>query len=140
MRVGKRPTELGGKMGVEFAQKGDFKNAMKWLDAGRSLNNAESILRKYGNSGVAALRNATPKDSGETAYGWEYRIEKSQNGVELLFVNNAHPELSVNLALLIQLGHATRNGGYVPPVNYIRPALMPILKAAGEELTRGYFK
>lgn len=140
MRVGKRPTELGGKMRVDFTQKGDFKNAMKWLDSGRTLNGVESILRKYGSSGVAALRNATPRDSGETAYGWDYRIKKSQNGVELIFVNNAHPELSVNLAMLIQLGHATKNGGYVQPVNYIRPALMPILKAAGEELARRYFK
>ena len=126
-------------MKISFTQKGDFSNAINFLSRGRTKNDARAIFEKYGASGVTALRNATPKDSGETAAGWEYKIVDENGSLELIFYNVAHPELSVNLAMLIQLGHATRNGGYVPPVNYIHPAIAPIFKAAGEELVRRYF-
>ena len=124
-------------MGVRFTQKGKFENASKWLQ--KSRNSAiKYAFRTYGEAGVTALMEATPKRSGETAYAWEYRIVENSKGIELVFVNNAHPELEVNLAMLIQLGHATGTGGYVPPVNYIRPAIFPIYKKAGEELLRRF--
>lgn len=124
-------------MGVKFTQKGKLTNASKWLQKSRN-NEIKNIFKAYGEVGVTALMEATPKDSGETAYSWEYRIVENAKGVELIFVNNAHPELKVNLAMLIQLGHATGTGGYVPPVDYIRPAILPIYKKAGEELLRRF--
>lgn len=123
-------------MRVTFDSKGNFENAIKFL--GKCTNmEQKSILEKYGKIGVESLRANTPKRSGETAAGWDYRI--NQNGdksLELEFFNRAHPELNVNLAVLIQLGHGTRTGGYVPPVNYIQPVMTPIYKAVGEELVR----
>lgn len=124
-------------MRVKYTQKGKFENASKWLQKARN-NEIKNILKTYGEAGVTALMEATPKRSGETAYAWEYRIVENSKGIELVFVNNAHPELEVNLAMLIQLGHATGTGGYVPPVNYIRPAIFPIYKKAGEELLRRF--
>ena len=123
-------------MRVTFDSKGDFENAIKFL--GKCTNmEQKSILEKYGKIGVESLRANTPKRSGETAAGWGYRINQNGNkNLELEFFNRAHPELNVNLAVLIQLGHGTRTGGYVPPVNYIQPVMTPIYKAVGEELVR----
>lgn len=123
-------------MRVTFDSKGDFENATKFL--GKCTNmEQKSILEKYGKIGVESLRANTPKRSGETAAGWDYRINQNGNkNLELEFFNRAHPELNVNLAVLIQLGHGTRTGGYVPPVNYIQPVMTPIYKAVGKELVR----
>ena len=123
-------------MRVTFESKGEFENAIKFL--GKCTNMEQrSILEKYGKIGVESLRANTPKRSGETAAGWDYRINQNGNkSLELEFFNRAHPELNVNLAVLIQLGHGTRTGGYVPPRNYIQPAMTPIYKAVGEELVR----
>lgn len=123
-------------MKVTFESKGDFENAIKFLGKCTTMEQ-RSILEKYGQVGVAALRANTPKRSGATAAGWDYQIIQNGNSsLELAFFNHAHPELSVNLAVLIQLGHGTRTGGYVPPRNYIQPAMNPIYKAVGEELVR----
>lgn len=123
-------------MKVTFDSKGDFDNAIKFL--GKCTNmEPRSILEKYAKIGVESLRANTPKRSGETAAGWDYRIIQNGNkNLEVEFYNHAHPELNVNLAVLIQLGHGTRTGGYVPPVNYIQPAMNPIYKAVGDELVR----
>ena len=123
-------------MKVTFDSKGDFGNSIKFLGKCTKMEQ-RSILEKYAQIGVGALRANTPKRSGQTAAGWDYRIIQNGNkNLEVEFFNNAHPELSVNLAVLIQLGHGTRTGGYVPPVNYIQPAMTPIYKAVGEELVR----
>lgn len=123
-------------MKVSFDSKGDFDNAIKFL--GKCTNmEPRSILENYAKIGVESLRANTPKRSGETAAGWDYRIIQNGNkNLEVEFYNHAHPELNVNLAVLIQLGHGTRTGGYVPPVNYIQPAMNPVYKAVGDELVR----
>lgn len=123
-------------MKVTFESKGDFENTIKFLGKCTKMEQ-RSILEKYGQIGVEALRANTPKRSGETAAGWDYQIiQNGNNNLELAFFNHAHPELRVNLAVLIQLGHGTRTGGYVPPINYIQPAMKPIYKAVGDELVR----
>lgn len=122
-------------MRVRFEERGDFTNIRAYLKKQISTNH-DDILVKAGELGVSLLKNNTPKRSGITAQGWGYKIVKESSSRELIFFNNAHPELSVNLAVLIQLGHGTRNGGYVPPVDYIRPAILPVYKMVGEAINR----
>jgi hypothetical protein len=49
--------------------------------------------------------------------------------VEIGWTNDAHPEASVNIAKLIELGHGTGTGGYVAPKPYIKKAMEPIWKS-----------
>lgn len=125
-------------MRVHFTSHGDFANSRSFLKKGSDKSKYHEILTKAGEMGVGLLQAGTPKRSGITASGWNYKIEGKKDSEELIFYNNAHPELSVNLAMLIQLGHGTRNGGYVPPVNYIHPAMEPVYKMVGEELSRSF--
>lgn len=88
--------------------------------------NYRSILENYARQGVNALSSATPKDSGFTAASWTYEITIDGNGISITW-NNTHIEKGyANIAILIQYGHGTRNGGYVQGRDYINPALRPI--------------
>lgn len=122
---------------ISIRHKGDFKKTEKLLK--KSLGrNYRSILEKYAEQGVRALSSATPKDTGETAASWYYEIIQNEDGLSIVW-QNSHVEKYVNIAIILQYGHATRNGGYVQGRDYINPALKPIFdkmaEAAWKEVT-----
>lgn len=127
-------------MRIDVTTSGDFNNTIKWLNEAKDKV-PDSTLRNMGREGVAALRSATPKgETGETAAGWDYVVTKRKYGAELAFTNNAHPETQANVAKLIQFGHGTGTGGYVPPRDFINPALRGLLSTAGDRLAKEMFK
>lgn len=94
-----------------------------------------STLDEYGRKGVEALQAATPIDTGMTANSWYYTIERTRNSVSLSFYNsNVHN--GVPIAIILQYGHATRNGGWVEGIDYINPAIRPIF----EEMANNMWK
>lgn len=98
-----------------------------------------SDLDKYGREGVAALEAATPVDTGLTARSWFYKIERKDGLVSITF-NNSNVQNGVPIAIILQYGHATRNGGWVEGRDYINPAIQPIFdkiaKDAWREVTK----
>lgn len=92
-------------------------------------------LKKYGEKGVAALREATPKDSGKTAEAWSYEITQ-EPGRTAIYWKNSHVENGVNIAVILQYGHGTRTGGFVEGIDYITPAIRPIF----EEMANAVWK
>jgi len=103
--------------------RGDYrktKDFIKNLKDGKEL----SDLDRYGQMGVEALRNATPKDTGRTADSWAYRItqEGIWKGIEWYNTNQTE-DGGPSVAILIQYGHATRSGSYVLGYDYINPAM-----------------
>lgn len=90
-------------------------------------------LKKYGEKGVAALREATPKDSGKTAEAWSYEITQ-EPGRTAIYWKNSHVENGVNIAVILQYGHGTRTGGFVEGIDYITPAIRPIFKEMADEV------
>ncbi len=85
------------------------------------------ILAKYGEMGVKALQEATPKRSGLTANSWSYEITMPEPGrLQLFFTNSNVIHEWANVAVLIQYGHATGTGGWVEGIDYINPALKSI--------------
>lgn len=112
------------KLMISFRSKGSFTNTTDFLKR-LSKMSIDDILNHYGDEGVAALRNATPVDSGLTADSWYYEIVK-ENGQISIRWNNRNVNKGVNIAVILQYGHGTRNGGYVQGRDYINPALQPI--------------
>lgn len=110
---------------ISFSQKGDFKKLTKFLQRAKSKVSL-STLDKYGREGVAALQSATPVDTGLTANSWYYKIEQTKTGVTIGFYNSNIQNGYVNIAIILQYGHATRNGGWVEGRDYINPAVQPI--------------
>lgn len=122
---------------ISFKQKGDFSKTEKFLK--KSLGrDYRSVLEKYARQGVVALSAATPVDTGLTASSWSYEIIQNESGISVEW-HNSNINRGVNIALILQYGHGTRNGGYVVGRDYINPALRPIFddmaNAAWREVT-----
>lgn len=127
-------------MRITVTTKGDFKNTISWLQK-TSKKVPTNSLNQIGKQGVSALRGATPRGAtGQTSMGWQYKIKRTGYGADVVWYNTAHPGESVNIAKIIQLGHGTGTGGYVPPIDYINPALSGVMADAGDKLARELFK
>lgn len=109
---------------VSFKHKGDFSKTIKFLGQAAGLTNLVDF-DKYGQAGVAALALATPTDTGLTASSWSYKITKRHDSVTIEFTNS-NVQNGVPIAIILQYGHATRNGGWVEGTDYINPAIRPI--------------
>lgn len=113
-------------MSITYSYKGDFKKTENFLKKSVELRVEE--LETYGQQGVDALAKATPVDTGLTASSWYYEIKRTNNSVTIEWKNSNVVD-GVPIALIIQLGHGTRNGAYVQGVDYINPALKPVFES-----------
>lgn len=117
-------------MGFFFTHKGNFKKTEKLLK--KSLGkDYRSVLEKFAQQGVRALSAATPVDTGVTAASWSYGIIQNEGSLSVIW-KNSNVQKGVNIALLLQYGHGTRNGGYVIGRDYINPALKPLFDAMAD--------
>ena len=111
---------------ITFTQKGNFKKTQTFLQKARYRYYLDH-LDKFGKEGVQALSLATPKDTGKTAGSWYYQIKETKNGVVIEWLNSNIQDY-VNIALILQYGHATGTGGYVRGIDYINPAMRPLFE------------
>lgn len=117
--------------------KGSYKQTEDWL---RKIVNGDIFksMERYGREGVAALRSATPVESGETANSWTYEVKQDATSYSIIW-SNTHVEKGRPIAILLQYGHGTGTGGYVQGRDYINPAIQPIFDrmadAAWKEVT-----
>lgn len=116
---------------ISVTQKGDFKRTDRFL-SGLVHRHYMRKMRHYGQKGVDALKAATPKDSGATAEAWRYEIVE-EPGRTALYWRNDHVVNGTNIAVILQYGHATRNGGFVEGTDYINPAIRPIFEEMARE-------
>ena len=119
---------------IRFRQKGDFRKATRYFERLREIVHL-GTLDKYGREGVAALASATPVESGKTASSWYYEITNNGQTAKISFYNS-NVNKGVPIAIVIQYGHGTRNGGWVEGRDYINPAIQPIFERIAEEIWR----
>ena len=115
---------------ITFRHKGNFNKLTVFLEKADRTARLKD-LDKYGREGVAALASATPVDTGLTASSWYYEI-KRQNGVVALNFCNSNVNNGIPIAIILQYGHGTRNGGWVEGRDYINPAIQPIFDKLAE--------
>ena len=120
---------------ITFRQKGDFSKLSTFLERAKEAIKLGQ-LDKYGRLGVDALSSATPVDTGKTAASWSYNIVHIIDGVTIEFYNSNMADKDTPVAILLQYGHATRNGGYVKGIDYINPAIRPIFEQLATEAWR----
>lgn len=116
---------------MTFKQQGDFKKLSSFLERMKKPLK-KTTLDKYGKEGVKALMAATPVDTGLTASLWHYDINMSKDSSSISFYND-NIDNSVPIAIILNYGHGTRNGGYVKGRNYINPAIQPIFDKLAQE-------
>lgn len=123
---------------ITIKAKGDLSKTYNFLKRA-SARDFYKKLDKYGEEGVAALSMATPVDTGKTAASWSYEISQTKTAVTITW-RNSNVVNGVPIALILQYGHGTRNGGYVQGRDYINPAIQPIfdkiLDSAWKEVTK----
>lgn len=124
-----------GKTALSFKTKGNFKKTERYLEKTQKLF-SRIDFDHYANLGVSALQRATPIDSGKTADSWSYRIARTDHSVTISFLNS-NVKQGIPVAILIQYGHATISGGWVEGVDYINPAIEPIVEDITNKLKKG---
>lgn len=122
-------------MSILFRVKGNWDKTEKFLKRS-SEGDIFKNLERFGEMGISALQDATPKDTGFTASSWSYRIERDSKGVTITWENSHVEKGWANIAILLQFGHGTRNGGYVKGRDYINPAMRPIFDKIAEDAWR----
>ena len=117
---------------ISFEVSGSFKNTEKFL---KTMKSGEIFkeLNKYGQIGVEALSRATPVDSSLTAQSWTYEVINKSGKYEIIW-KNTNVESGIPVAILIQYGHATRNGGWIEGRDYINPAIQPLFDKIAEDV------
>lgn len=105
----------------------DHGGLVKYLEGAKSAV-SHSTLSRTGKKAVEALKKNTPVDTGLTANSWFYKISKGTDYVAISF-HNSNIQNGVLIAVILQYGHTTRQGGYVQGRDYINPALKPIFDA-----------
>jgi len=126
-------------MKISVKSKGDWEKTTKLLER-TSKNSVDlNVLRQYGELGVQSLSQYTPKDTGETAEAWYYTIENQNDKYKIVFKNRNIVD-GVPIAIILQYGHVTRNGGWVEGRDYINPALHPIFDGMATKVWREAIK
>ena len=119
---------------ISFRQKGDFSKLTRFLEKAKNAVHLGD-LDKYGREGVAALSSATPMDTGVTANSWYYKIV-NKNGSATISFYNSNIQNGVPIAIILQYGHGTRNGGWVEGRDYINPSIQPIFDRIANDAWR----
>lgn len=116
---------------ISFRQKGDFSKLTNFLEKSKEIVKLGNLDR-YGREGIQALSSATPKESGLTASSWSYEIVH-RNGSSSIEFHNSNINNGVPIAIILQYGHGTRNGGWVEGRDYINPSIQPIFDKIANE-------
>lgn len=112
---------------VEVKDSGKFGKTNDFLYSIKDFKklSTKARLEALAVEGVKSLAEATPKKTGKTASSWSYEIEE-KNGKTVINWNNSNVIRGINIAVILQYGHGTKNGGYVHGRDYINPALQSI--------------
>lgn len=119
---------------ISYECKGNYSNTFKYLKRMLAMF-ARGDFNKYGRKGVEALMANTPTDTGRLKNSWYYDVKLSLNKVVITWCNS-DIEGGVPVALILQYGHATKNGGWVEGIDYINPAMQPIFELILKDIIR----
>lgn len=117
---------------IEITVTGDTKRTEKFL---ASMANGDPFkgLESLAQEGVAALKSVTPHATGETAAAWTYEIEQGEGSFTIWWLNT-HTVEGFNVAIGLQYGHGTGQGGWVQGYDYINPALRPVFDKIADKV------
>lgn len=122
------------KIGVS-SRGGKSKGLMSILDDYSSAK-LRSTFEDVGKRGLNKMVEATPKRTGETAAAWKMDVTESDNGLDIVYSNSKTIKDGTPLVILIKQGHGTRNGGYVPPNDFITPVVDSTAKELARKIKR----
>ena len=114
------------KQFVSFGYDKRFNNRIKSRLNRMKVDKKFIRLNEFGQEGVDRLQAATPVRTGKTANSWYYEISENNGKTNLIWYNTNINE-GVNIAVIIDSGHASLDGSWVQGYNYINSALEPVI-------------
>lgn len=117
---------------ISFRDRGSFRHSENILKRIQSQDFYRR-LESYALLGLYALESATPIDSGDSAKSWTYKIIRTKNSASISYSNTNLTE-GIPVVILVQYGHATKNGGFVKGIDFINPAIKPVFEEIRDEI------
>ena len=112
---------------------GKTKGLMSILDNYSSAK-LKPTFEAVGKAGLKQLVDDTPVRSGKTANSWTMDITEANDKLDLIYGNSNTISDGTPLVILIKQGHGTRNGGYVPPNDFITPIVDKTAKEISKKI------
>lgn len=119
---------------ISFSSSSHFEKTSRRLQKLSKLR-ISAQLDEAGKKGLAALSDATPKDTAQTSAQWGYKVLKKKNTWQVIWTNSNVVD-GVPVVILLQYGHATRDGGYIQGRDFINPAIKPIFDQIKNDVWR----
>lgn len=123
---------------IEFESRGSFRNTENFLSV-MKRKDIYASLERYGREGMQGLAANTPVESGITANAWSYRVYRTGKVYGITWYNH-HVESGIPIVILLQYGHATRNGGFVQGRDFINPVIRPLFDRIANEVWKAVQK
>lgn len=111
---------------VTFGYDKRFNNRMKHRLEKMKVDKKFIKLNEFGQEGVDRLQAATPVRTGKTANSWYYEIYEEGGKTHLTWYNT-NVNQGINVAIIIDTGHAALDGSWTQGYNYIDSAIRPIM-------------
>ena len=119
---------------ITFKHKGNFKKTYSFFEKALEIGKL-GFLDRYGREGVEDLSAGSPKDTGLLSKSWYYKIERDGKNVVLRWCNS-DIEGGQSVAVLLQYGHATKGGKWVEGIDFVNPAIRPIMNRIADEAAK----
>lgn len=105
-------------MPIKVKIKGTYDKTYKYFHTALTITSIQK-LKNIAEKALEKLKDATPKDSNLTANSWGYEIiQNGSKGVSLYFTNS-NVKNGVNIAIILDAGHATVNGRWIEGKKYL---------------------
>ena len=105
-------------MPIKIKVKGTYDKTYKYFHTALTITSIQK-LKIIAEKALEKLKDATPKDSNLTANSWGYEIiQNGSKGVSLYFTNS-NVKNGVNIAIILDAGHATVDGRWIEGKKYL---------------------
>ncbi len=105
-------------MPIKVKTKGNYDKTYKYFQTALTITSIEK-LQQLAEKAVDKLKAATPKDSNVTANSWGYEIIQNGNKGVSLYFTNSNVKNGVNIAIILDSGHATVDGRWINGKKYL---------------------
>ena len=105
-------------MPIKVKIKGTYDKTYKYFHTALTITSIQK-LKNIAEKALEKLKDATPKDSNLTANSWGYEIiQNGSKGISLYFTNS-NVKNGVNIAIILDAGHATVDGRWIEGKKYL---------------------
>ena len=105
-------------MPIKIKVKGTYDKTYKYFHTALTITSIQK-LKSIAEKALEKLKDATPKDSNLTANSWGYEIIQNGNKGISLYFTNSNVKNGVNIAIILDAGHATVDGRWIEGKKYL---------------------